>query len=191
MKYFSLIVSALSFSFIISCSSFQAGDMDSYYEGKKQGDSDRDTVLQASRDRTKGNICEDEDSDHECKEMCSEIYDRRGDKKDCEELTTVQIEILYDLYELLEDPDEDNLQEIDPEDFDVYLNVSIASLEDLIDDEWNEREVKEFLYWMINDEEFTEIFKKEDDDYRTLTELLRKITRFDYSENLSAFYQKK
>ena len=189
MKY-NKILSILFLSFIVSCSNFNQkntemadGDKsDEYYENRKNKDKDRETVLNSSKTRRSGDICETEDKDHECKEMCKEVYGRIGDKKDCEELTVVQIEKIYDLWKLLEEPDEDELAEIELEDFEVYLNISIASLEDLIDDEWNSREAKEFLYWLINDEDVAKLFEKEDDEYDTLTELLKKIKRFEYSE---------
>ncbi|MCY4321282.1 MAG: hypothetical protein OXC37_02610, partial [Bdellovibrionaceae bacterium] len=70
----------------------------------------------------------------------------------------------------------------DPEDFDVYLNVSIESLDDLVDDEWNSRESREFLFWLINDEDAANVFEKEDDEYDTLTAILREINNFDFDD---------
>ena len=186
MKLFNLLISALVLALITGCYP-QGGvapevirvERDDYeYDRMKERDDDRDYVLDTSRERRSGNVCEEEDRDHECKDLCKEIYGRVGDRKDCEELTVSQIETLFDLYELLESPDEDDLDEIDPEDFDVYLNVSIASLDDLVDDEWNNRESREFLYWLINNEDAASVFEKEDDDYDTLTAVLKNIKNF-------------
>ena len=71
------------------------------------------------------------------------------DRDDCEELPVEQIDRLADLHETLEDPDDDDLEEIDLEDFDVYLNVSIEAFEDLVR-KYNSREAKSFLYWMVD-----------------------------------------
>ena len=54
---------------------------------------------------TAGRTCEDEDDNrHDCVEQCRDIYSRRSDRDDCEELPIRQIEVLADLHELLEDP---------------------------------------------------------------------------------------
>ena len=190
MNYFKLLTSVLILGLISACYP-QGGvapeivsvERDDYeYDKRKERDDDRDYVLASSSKRRSGNVCEEEHRDHECKNLCKEIYGRVGDRKDCEELTVSQIETLFGLYELLENPDEDDLDEIDPEDFDVYLNVSIASLDDLIDDEWNNRETREFLYWLINNEDVASVFEKEDDDYDTLTAILKNIKSFDYDD---------
>ena len=181
MNYFKLITPILLCGLIAGCFPPQSGNnpgaenrTDSYYDERKRRDDDRREVLDRSYTRRSGNVCEKEDRDHECKEQCKEIYRRIRDRDDCEELTVSQVEKLHELYELLEKPDEDELEGVDPEDFDVFLNISIAALEDLVDD-WSSRESKEFLYWLINNEDATEVFEKEDDDYDTLTAVLREI----------------
>ena len=189
MNYFKLLTSVLLLGFIAGCVAPSSGPgingdtrfgvdrNDSGYDDIKDKDPDRLGVLRDSRTRRSGKICEDEDRDHECKDLCKEMYRRIGDRDDCEELTVSQIEVLFEMYELLEDPDEDDLDGIDPEDFDVYLNVSISSLDDLVDD-WNSRETKEFLYWLINSEEVASVFEKEDNDYKTFTAMLKNIKNF-------------
>ncbi|MCY4321281.1 MAG: hypothetical protein OXC37_02605 [Bdellovibrionaceae bacterium] len=191
MNSFKLLVSGLALALLTSC--FPEGGVqreivtierdDREYDRRIREDEDRDRVMRTSRERRSGNTCEEElerDRDAQCREDCKEIYNRRGDRDDCEELTVAQIEVLLDLYELLEDPDEDDLNDIDPEDFDVYLNVSIESLDDLVDDEWNRREAREFLFWLINNEDSARVFEKEDDDYKTLTAILDEINNFDF-----------
>ena len=153
-------------------------------------DEDRDSILQASKMRKNGDICEKEDDrDEPCKEQCDEMYKRKKDREDCEELTVNQITALFELYEILEEPDVDDLQEVEVEDFDVFLNVSMAVMEDLIDD-WNSREAKDFLYWVVSNEEVAVVFEKEDYDYNALTDLLKKISRFRYSEIYTPFITK-
>ena len=197
MKHFQLFVSVLFFTVITACAppleiestALQSRGSEEYDE-KKNRDDDRKDVLKSSRERRAGSICEDEDRKHECKESCRKMYKRRGDSKDCEELTVTQIEILLELYELLEKPDEDDLLDIEPDDFDVYLNVSIASLEKLIDKEWKAREAKEFLSWLVNNEEPARILEKEDDDRKVLTELFKKVVKFDKTQTHRPFIEK-
>ncbi|MCZ0933387.1 MAG: hypothetical protein OXJ52_09600 [Oligoflexia bacterium] len=163
---------------------------DEEYDRRKDDDDNRGSVFDRSRSRRSGNICEDEDRDHECKEQCKEMYRRIGDRDDCEELTVAQIGVLFELWEFLKEPDEDDLPHIDAEDFDVYLNVSISSLDNLVDD-WNNRETKEFLYWMINNENIAKIFEKEDNDYKTFTAILKNLNgNFGSSTIYEPFLQK-
>ena len=185
MGFFRLTALALLFGFIFSClpqgqdgySDIRVDRGDEAYNELKDRDPDRKYVLDTKGTRRSGRACEDEDRDHECKDLCKEMYRRIGDRDDCEEQSVAQIEVLFDVYELLEEPDEDELDEIDAEDFDVYLNISISSLDDLVDD-WNSRESREFLYWLINNEAAAKVFEKEDDDYKTFTAILKNIKNF-------------
>ena len=110
-------------------------------------DEDRGRILDRSRLRYSGPTCADQDDNlHECVEMCRDIYNRRSDRADCEELPIIQIEVLAELYEiLLEDPDDDELDRIDLKDFEVYLKVSISSFDRLIG-KYSKSEAKELLF---------------------------------------------
>ena len=148
-----------------------------YYDDRIRNDTNRDDVLSRSRARLRGNTCEKElekDKNHDCEEQCGDIYSRRADREDCEELTVRQIEILVDVHEALEDPDDDVLANLDLEDFNVYLNVSIEPFDKLIR-KYNSREAKEVLLWIAENEDVTEIIKDEDDDYKNLASLLDKL----------------
>ena len=194
MNHFKWVIPVILFSFITSCSPTQLDMLDErsdeYYEERKRRDDDRRAVLNFSRIRRSGRLCKDEGKNHECYDWCKEIYRTLGDKKDCvEELTVSQIEKIFELYELLEDPNASDLIKVEPEDFDVYLNISIRSLEDLID-RWNERESKEFLYWLLNNKNLAKIFEKEDKDHDTFTALLQNIKSFNYNEIHKPFIAK-
>ena len=149
-----------------------------YYKERRSNDEDRDDVIRNSRRRYSGNTCEDEGKNHDCVDQCRDIYSRRSDKDDCEELSVAQIERLVEIHELLEDPDEDDLPSIDPEDFDVYLNISIEPLDKFVG-KYSTNEAKEFMVWLIDDENAFNIFQKEDDEYETLQGLLGGISSGD------------
>ena len=148
-----------------------------YYDDRIRNDTNRDDVLSRSRARLRGNTCEKElekDKNHDCEEQCGDIYSRRADREDCEELTVRQIEILVGVHEAVEDPDDDVLADLDLEDFNVYLNVSIEPFDKLIR-KYSSREAKEVLLWIAENEDVTEIIKDEDDDYKNLASLLDKL----------------
>ena len=145
------------------------------YDARKERDPNRRDVLADSRKRFSGKACEEEDRDHDCKDQCRDIYTNRGDRDDCEDLSVMQIERLERLHELLEKPDADDLEDdVDSEDFDVYLNVSIAALDKLVG-KYSSRKAEEFLIWMIDNERIAEIFEDEDDDHETLEALLKNL----------------
>ena len=117
MKHLKLTSFLLSFAFLASC--FGPGvpqspvkqpnksRTDAEYDKRKDEDKNRSSVLSRSRKRLSGNTCEKElerDKNHDCEEQCGDIYSRRADREDCEELTVRQIEILVDIHEALEDP---------------------------------------------------------------------------------------
>ena len=86
-------------------------------------DSDRDETLSRAR---RGDSCEDERESHECYELCKKMYKRVDDKEDCWKLTPDSIESIYDVWTALERGRLGDLEDIDPEDLDVFLNLSIA-----------------------------------------------------------------
>ncbi len=153
------------------------------YEVKKANDENRDEVIKRTARTIRGDTekCEDKNKSHDCYEYCKDMYRSRGDRGDCEELTVAQVEALWDLYELLKNPDAEDLSGVDKDVFDLYLNVSIRSLDSLIK-KYNSRDAKEFLMWLIENEDIAKIFEKEDDDHKSLEALLKKFSG-SYSSN--------
>ena len=180
MSYLKFTVSSLLLVFLVSCFGPPTPDVvnvdrtDDDYVAKKAQDDDRDEVIRRRVTTIQGDKdkCEDKDKSHECYDQCDDIYRSRGDREDCEELTVAQVDALADLYEILEDPEEDELSEIYEEDFDVYLNVSIRSFDDLIED-YSSSDAKEILIWLIDNEDIAKIFEKEDDNYKSFESLLK------------------
>ena len=150
---------------------------DTDYEIKKAEDEDRDDVIEQTAKTISGDTekCEDKDKKHKCYEYCDDMFRSNRDEEDCEELTVAQVEAMWELYELLEDPDADELEDINSEVFDLYLNISIKSLDDLIG-KYSRSDAKEFLIWLINNEEIAKIFRKEDDNHKSLEALLKKFS---------------
>ena len=90
MSYFKSLSGLLLFAFLAGCFGSPVGnnppvDRDNQaYDDKIKGDENREAKLEIVRT---GRICEKEDRDHDCKEQCGDIYTRRGDREDCEELS--------------------------------------------------------------------------------------------------------
>jgi len=185
----------LKFSFLLlflgSCFPFSNVDQRlpvRNYDEKIENDEDRDTVIDDTRSRFPGGDCEDQARDAECREQCKEMYRRRGDREDCEALTVQQVVEMFRLWELLEDPREDDLKGFDSDIFDLYLNISIDSLDDLIED-YKPSDAEEFLLWLLNDPDNAKIFIKEDNDYNSLDDLLNELESFDSDDIYKPFLE--
>ena len=178
MNYLKSIGLLLLVSFLTGCPPAQPPQLLRDYDERKRNDPDRRNVLTDSRERHRGRTCEQEDRDHQCKEDCRDIYSRRGDREDCEELPVTQIEELIKIHELLEDPDEDDLaDDVEDEDFEVYIKISIAPLDRLIG-KYNSKDAKVFMKWIIENDNIAKVFQKEDDDYKAFERLLKEIKSF-------------
>ncbi|MCY4322009.1 MAG: hypothetical protein OXC37_06390, partial [Bdellovibrionaceae bacterium] len=134
-----------------------------------------------SRARRGGDSCEDEDRDHECYDLCKEMYKITDDRKECEELTPDNVDAIYIVWEELKRARINGLEDIDLEHFDWFINVSIAGFDYLIRD-YKKSDAQDVLQWIAEDEEVAEIMRDEDDDFETLEELLSVLdTRFDFN----------
>ena len=178
LKYFILIP---ILSGLIGCGIFGGSDKprlpgvvdrdDGYYDKRRTTDDDRDDVIADSRKRYKGPKCKGDD---DCEDICDDIYNSRRDREDCEELSISQVKKLEDLHEVLEDPDLDDLEDIDVKDLDVYVNISISPLDKLVS-RYSSRESREFLAWLALNTDAARIVKKEDDDFEILITLLEEV----------------
>ena len=181
MNYLKSISLMLLFAFLAGCfgppptDTTPPIDLDDYYEERKKQDEDRDSVFDRSFERYRGSTtCEEEledDRNHDCKDLCRDIYSSRSDREDCEDLPVAQIERLEHLHDLLEDPDDDDLADVDFEDFDTYLNVSTRPFDRLVG-RYSSREAEEMLLWIVENDDVADVIEKEEDDYGTLKELL-------------------
>ena len=177
MKFLKILFGSLLI-FLMSCSSGSGGNRDDgyrrtddEYDQKRDRDSDRDDVIDRSRKRHGGGDCAGDD---DCEEICDDIYNRRRDKEDCEKLSSRQVELLLDVYETLERPKEDDLEDIDLDDFDVLVNISIEPLDGIVG-KYTRREAKEVLIWLASNEEAAKVFKKEDDDHNILEKIFEEV----------------
>ena len=140
---------------------------DDYYERSNRKDADRREEINR-RKRYSGPKCE---GDEDCEEICKDIYNRRSVREDCIELSAEQVDKLDEIYEAFENPSDDDLEEIDPEDFELFVEIDLRPLDTLIG-KLSSSEAKRVLAWIADDEAIAEVFQEEDDDYDLLKELL-------------------
>ena len=114
------------------------------------------------------------EGDRDCEEICDDIFDRRRDREDCEELSIATVERFDEVYKLLEDPDEDDLPDINPEDLSALISISIEPLDDLVGG-YSSREAKEVAIWIAENSDIAEVFESEDDDFKLFEAIFKEI----------------
>ena len=176
MNKFILVLLFLIVLILHGCSSEQETRTDETYANKKESDTDRESVIERTAKKFKGNLCKDEDSNHNCYKYCQQMYRINDDEQDCiNKLTTGQVNAIYEVYKVLKNPDEDKLKDIDVDAFNLFLNLSIAGLDDLIDD-YTRRDASRVLGWIIDNEKIARVFIKEDKKYVSFLNLLKELS---------------
>ena len=171
-----LIISAKNWAFpyVIVDNSFCNIRTDKYCDNRKARDSDQKNVLTHSKSRDSGRAYKDGDQDHQYKDNCQAIYTSQGDRDGCEKFSPRQIERLVKTHEILKDPEEDDLEEIDFKSLDIYLNISIVPLIKHTQ-RYTSRSAKAFMIWMIKNGRVLDIVEETDRDYGVFGNLLRTI----------------
>ena len=177
MKGFKYISWLLVMGFLVGCGSqapkpnLAKPKPDDYYDQKNREDENRRSSLDRARKRYTGPKCE---GDSQCEEYCKDIYNRRSVREDCLELARAQVDKLWEIYEIFENPKNDDLEIIDPDDFKVFVEIDLRPLDVLIG-KFSGSEAKRVLAWIAEESDISEVFQDEDDEYRLLEELLREI----------------
>ena len=148
---------------------------ESDYDRRITDDADREATLSRAK---RGDSCEDERESHECYDLCKSLYKRADDQEECAELTPDNIEAMYDMWQDLETGRLNNLENIDPEHFDLFLNVSIAGFDTIIRN-YKRSNAEDVLIWIAENGDIAEVIRDEDDDFETLEELLSLVDRFE------------
>ena len=178
LKYFSVLI---LMGFLMGCGSqgptktTPTPRPDSEYDGKNKADEDRRSVLDGSRKRYTGPKCE---GDSKCEEYCKDIYNRRSVREDCLELARTQVDKLWDIYEIFENPKADDLKSIDAEDFDTFVEIDLRPVDTLIG-KFSSSEAKRVLTWIGEESDIAEVFQDEDDDFQLLKALLKEVNTDD------------
>ena len=112
--------------------------------------------------------------DDDCEDICDDIFSSRSDREDCEDLSVSTVEEMEDFFEVLEDPDADDLEDFN---LSVLEEIVDISFEPLVDEakRYSSSDAKEFLSWMLNDEEAADIISDEDSDFEFLENILEQL----------------
>ena len=104
------------------------------------------------------------------KAICADIFRSRIDRSDCEEFSTADVEDMEEVFEILENPDEDDLDGLDHQALELLLDISTDPLETAVS-RMNRREKREFLFWLVENEEAIWSIAEEEDEFEILGEL--------------------
>ena len=123
-------------------------------------------------DRSGNGECE---RDRDCKKICGDIFKVRADKQVClEDLPIQQVELLEKVYDVLSEPSERDLKEMDLDSLQVLLSISIKPVETAAD-RMSQTETKKTLAWLGENNKAAEIIQKKDKDFNILKNLLKNI----------------
>ena len=117
------------------------------------------------RERT-GECAENKD----CQEMCKDIFKSRKDREKCEEYSLADVKKINAVFEVLDDPDEDDLSGMNLSDLKFLLGISPDPLENAVGD-MNTSEQKDFLAWLATDSEATDIIIDAEKEFKILKKL--------------------
>ena len=145
---------------------------DNYYENRNRESRTREATIRRSKDRYSGPDCEE---DKDCIAVCRKIY-RSSARDKCEELAAEQVENLWHIYRTLERPSASALDEIDAEDFKVFVDLDRRPLDKALgSSKLRPSEGKRVIAWMMSSEDVAKVFKGADDDFDVLKDLLNSL----------------
>ncbi len=122
---------------------------------------------------------DDEDEDQcrnkkSCVKRCKAIYKSSRDETRCGRLSEDEVEDLEDVFEVLEDPTEDDLEDLDVEDLKKFLKVSNTPLE-RESNRYSSADAKAFLFYIAENDEVAEVLRSEDSGFEILDNLLEEL----------------
>ncbi|MGI9549324.1 MAG: hypothetical protein ACR2M7_05075 [Bdellovibrionales bacterium] len=131
-------------------------------EEEEDDDDDRDRNVKTCKDYST------------CKEICEDIFKDNRDEKKCGRLSRDDAEDLKDVFVAFQDVE---LEDIKEESLAIFVKIS---LEPLIKEARNRRsysrgDAKDVLTYIVDDDDITELFAKEDSDFRFLEALLSRV----------------
>ena len=128
--------------------------------------------IEKMRDQEIGpKLCKNTNNSHSCRSICNSIYLSPQERSNCRGLSISKVNRLEEVHDFFKTPNRDELTEVVPNDFNMYLNLSINPLGELVSG-YSKFEAEEFILWLISNEDFAKKFKQGDNDNEILTKLL-------------------
>ena len=149
-------------------------------EDEEQKEPVKNVILQNSiQNFIEGDKCSQKANTHPCYEQCKKMYYWKGlDVKECQKTLNIpQINILEDTFNLLWEPDFEELQSLHPDNLKAYLNISNSALSRIIR-KYGSKEIEHFILWIIYKEEITKIFEDSYTNFNTLADLLYRVAPY-------------
>ena len=129
-------------------------------------DDDEDEEEDDDRDRDRDTCGDDDD----CKEICDDIFKGRDSKK-CGRLSKNKVKDLKDVFVAFQDVD---LDDVETEDLATFIKISLEPLTKEAR-RYKGRDSEDVLAYIADDDDITELFAREDTDFRYLETLLREV----------------
>lgn len=126
-----------------------------------------DRVREIDKRRKTGECAKDDD----CQEICDDIFTARKDREECEEYSVADIEAIDEVFKVLEDPDTEDLEDMNLNDLEFLLDISPNPLEKAVSRMNSSSERKDFLAWLASNSEAAHIVANAEDDFGIMKDL--------------------
>jgi len=108
----------------------------------------------------------------DCKDICNRII--KGSKSKCYSFSESVVEEMEEAFLTIRNIESDRVN-IDPYIFEAILTASRSTLEDLVEDEMSEGDLKSFLAWVAINEDIAEVLDKKDRSGQILEEAFKQL----------------
>ncbi|MDE0151829.1 MAG: hypothetical protein OXK80_04970 [Bdellovibrionales bacterium] len=130
--------------------------------------------------REGGGNCE---GDNDCEDQCDDLFNGR-DYEECLDLSVNEVQGMWNAFDedkgILEDPDDDDLEDIHPEDIKNAMEIDDSLWDQFVDD-YSTSEAGDVLYWIADDECIYEAIEDSFDEQDDLENFMEDL--FDQVDN--------
>ena len=108
-------------------------------------------------------------------DVCDDIFSLRADRQDCYEYSSEMVFEFEKLIEATEDGDVDEIEDIGSNVLECMLDIDEREFAKAIRG-MSRREAKEFIFLIVENEDFAEVLEDEDDEFNILKQILHSAT---------------